>query len=240
LKRSNALFLIIAVVFAAVFVRLGIWQLDRRGQRLAMNERIRSRIDAPARPVAAIEPDTVRSRFSSAIVTGTVDYEHEIVLTHRGHDGAPGVDFLTPVRAAGNDTATLVNRGWVYSADAATVDRAHWHDTTSTFVGYVDAFESRPQDTVREGRIRKVSYEAIARTMPYPVRPFYVVAMGDSASTPPQMIRLERPKLDEGPHLSYAFQWFGFATITLIGAGVVTARSMRGTSGSVSGSGSIG
>lgn len=228
MKRSTILLLVISVCVAAVCVRLGIWQLARRQQRLAMNERIRIRIDARPVPVDRIESDTTKSRFSNAVVVGTPDYAHEIVLTHRGHDGAPGVDFLTPIRAPGNDTAVLVNRGWVYSPDAVTVDRAHWHDTVSSFSGYVDAFESRPEDSVRDGRIRKVSYEAIARVMPYPIRPFYVVAIGDSAAAPPQMIRLDRPKLDEGPHLSYAFQWFAFATIALVGAGIVTARTMRG------------
>lgn len=219
--------LVISLAIAAGCVRLGIWQLARRQQRLAMNERIRARIDAKPVDAAQIDPDTTISRFSNAVVTGSLDYEHEIVLTHRGHDGAPGVDFLTPVRMPGNDTATMVNRGWVYSPDALTVDRPRWRDITTTFTGYVDAFESRPADSVRDGRIRKVSYEAIARVIPYPIRPFYVVALGDSASTPPQMIRLERPKLDEGPHLSYAFQWFGFATIAVIGAGIVAARSMQ-------------
>ena len=192
-----------------------------------MNARIAARIDARPVPVEQVNPDTSVSRFSNAIVVGVPDYEHEIVLTHRGHNGAPGVDFLTPVRVPGNDTATMVNRGWVYSADALTVDRARWHDVATNFTGYVDAFESRPADSVRDGRIRKVSYEAIARVVPYPIRPFYVVALGDSSSSPPQMIRLERPKLDEGPHLSYAFQWFGFATIAVVGAAIVTARSMR-------------
>lgn len=240
MKRSNVLLLLLAAIVAAVCIRLGIWQLARREQRLAMNERIRARIDAPAMPIDQVDPDTAKSRFGNAIVRGIPDYEHEIVLTHRGHDGAPGVDFLTPIRVAGNDTATMVNRGWVYSPDAVTVDRGRWHDTVSVFTGYVDAFESRPADSVREGRIRKLSYEAIARVMPYPIRPFFVVAIGDSASAPPRMIRLERPKLDEGPHLSYAFQWFAFATIALVGAGIVTARSMRRTSGSGNGSGSIG
>src|ERR1044072_6335602 len=113
-----------------------------------MNARIRSQIDARPIPVAQINGDTTVSRFSTAIVAGTPDYEHEIVLTHRGHDGAPGVDFLTPIRTAGNDTATMVNRGWVYSPDAVTVDRARWRDVTPTFTGYVDAFESRPADSV--------------------------------------------------------------------------------------------
>ena len=52
----------------------------------------------------------------------------------------------------------------------------------------------------------------------------------DSTRGTPRIVRLARPKLDGGPHLSYAFQWCGFATIALIGAAVVTARSMQKTS----------
>jgi surfeit locus 1 family protein len=227
LKRSTFAFLVISLALAASCVRLGIWQLSRRQQRLAMNERIRARIDAPAVPVASADRDTTRSRFSNVVVSGALDYAHEIALTHRGHDGAPGVDLLTPVRLPGHDSAVLVNRGWAYAPDAMTIDPAGVHDTATTFIGYVEAFESRPADTVREGRIRKASYEAIARAIPYPILPFYVVALGNTTSGNTRVVRLERPKLDEGPHLSYAFQWFGFAAIALIGAGIVTARSMR-------------
>jgi surfeit locus 1 family protein len=232
LKRSTAAFLVVAVAIAAVCVRLGIWQLDRRRQRQAMHARIEARIREPARPVVAVDRDTAHSRFSMAVVSGVPDYEHEVVLTHRGHDGAPGVDLLTPVRLAGRDTAVMVNRGWVYSPDGMHIEPERWRDTATTFTGYVDAFQSAPGDSVPERRIRRASYEAIARKVPYPILPFYVVALADSArpdsaSAAPRIIRLAPPKLDDGPHLSYAFQWFGFAMISLIGAGIVTARSMR-------------
>jgi cytochrome oxidase assembly protein ShyY1 len=39
--------------------------------------------------------------------------------------------------------------------------------------------------------------------------------------------RLTPPPLDEGPHLSYAIQWFAFAAIALIGAGAVAIRRER-------------
>jgi surfeit locus 1 family protein len=221
------LFLVISLALAAGCVRLGIWQLARREQRLAMNALIGARIDAPAVPVGRVDRDTAKSRFSNAVVSGTIDYAHEVVLTHRGNNGAPGVDLLTPIRIAGQDTAVMVNRGWAYAADAMTVDPASVRDTATVFTGYVEAFESIPGDSVRDGKIRKTSYQAIARVLPYPIQPFYVVALGQSTSGNARVVRLERPKLDAGPHLSYAFQWFGFAMIALIGAGIVTARSMR-------------
>jgi cytochrome oxidase assembly protein ShyY1 len=35
------------------------------------------------------------------------------------------------------------------------------------------------------------------------------------------------PALDDGPHLSYALQWFAFALIGVVGAGVVAVRARR-------------
>lgn len=233
MKRSTILFLAFAAVMAAVCVRLGFWQLDRRQQRKAMNARIAARMEAPPRPFETIDRDTAQSRFAMAVVTGTPDYANEFVLTHRGHNGSPGVDVMTPVRVAGRDTAILVNRGWVYSPDAAHIELHRWTEPRGSFTGYVESFVSAPLDSVRDGKIKRASYEAIARRLPYPVHPFFVVALRDSAydagatSATPRIIRLDAPKLDGGPHLSYAFQWFGFATIALVGAGIVTARSMQ-------------
>jgi cytochrome oxidase assembly protein ShyY1 len=36
-----------------------------------------------------------------------------------------------------------------------------------------------------------------------------------------------RPELDEGPHLSYAVQWFTFGTIALVGFVVLARREAR-------------
>jgi surfeit locus 1 family protein len=232
-RRAALIFVIISIAMAAGCIRLGIWQLDRRQLRLASNAWIESRMAAAPVDVSRIPRDTTKSRFANAIVTGTPDFEHEVLLTHRGNDGAPGVDILTPVRLAGTDTAVLVNRGWVYSPDGMHIELHRWREPDTTFTGYVDAFQSAPDDTVREGGIRRASYEAIAREIPYPILGFYVVAMKDSAArrdsaaAGPGVVRLRPPKLDDGPHLSYAFQWFGFATIALVGAAIVAARSMH-------------
>jgi surfeit locus 1 family protein len=232
-RFAKWVFVVIAIAMAAGCIRLGMWQLDRSETRRTMNAWIASRMAAHPVDVSLVSRDTTKSRFANAIVTGTPDYEHEVLLTHRGNDGAPGVDILTPVRFAGRDTAVLVNRGWVYSPDGMTIERHRWRETTTTFTGYVDAFQSAPNDTVRNGGVRRASYEAIAREIPYPILGFYVVAMKDSAAkrdsaaVGPGVVRLRPPKLDDGPHLSYAFQWFGFATIALVGAAIVAARSVQ-------------
>jgi cytochrome oxidase assembly protein ShyY1 len=38
------------------------------------------------------------------------------------------------------------------------------------------------------------------------------------------------PGFDDGPHLSYAIQWFSFATIAVVGCVVLLVRDRRGNS----------
>jgi cytochrome oxidase assembly protein ShyY1 len=49
------------------------------------------------------------------------------------------------------------------------------------------------------------------------------VSQDSAADTTPA--RLAVPALDDGPHLSYAIQWFSFATIALVGSYVVMRRA---------------
>jgi surfeit locus 1 family protein len=137
---------------------------------------------------------------------------------------------VTPVQIAGSDTAVLVDRGWVYSPDGATVDRKRWRESDSARIeGYVErlAPDAGTTSASSDPRIvRRVSQSEISSKVPYPVAPFYVVATGDSADGP-HPARHTLPALDEGPHRSYAIQWFSFAAIAIVGAGLVAQRDRR-------------
>jgi cytochrome oxidase assembly protein ShyY1 len=68
----------------------------------------------------------------------------------------------------------------------------------------------------------------MAAMLPYPIANAYVVATVTAADSAVREargdvlpVRLAPPPLDEGSHLSYAFQWFAFATIAIAGAAVV-------------------
>src|SRR5207342_1289782 len=99
-----------AVVSAAIFVRLGFWQLHRLGERRARNALVVSRLDAPDADVTALTGDSASMRFRHVHVTGTPDYDHELVYASRSYKGSPGVNILTPIHVAGRDTAVIVDR----------------------------------------------------------------------------------------------------------------------------------
>jgi surfeit locus 1 family protein len=231
------LFVTLAILAAALFVRLGIWQLHRLDERRARNRLIAAQLEAAPVDVQALPKDTALAHYRRVRVSGERDYDHELVYAARTHDGAPGVDLLTPVRIAGSDTAILVNRGWVYAADGATVDLPNLRDLDSTFEGYVEEFPPGPGAafSTNPRTIARLSHDIAAKALPYPIAPFYVVlgagrvAITDPASKTRQPTRIGAPDFDEGPHKSYAFQWFSFAVIALVGAGAVVKQS--GSSG---------
>jgi surfeit locus 1 family protein len=230
MRWSTILFVLIAISCAALFVALGFWQLDRRGQRRAHNAIIAAHmVAAPVGP-AELSGDTAANHYRRVYVSGHPDFDRDIALTLRGHSGSPGVDILTPVRIAGSDSAILVNRGWIYAPDGMTADLSRWREADTSYTGYLEEFEpGTTADSVRANGIRRMNYAALGRVLPYPIRKFYIVATTSSFSPDTaHVVRLAPPPLDEGPHFSYALQWFSFAAIAIVGAGVVVART-RGT-----------
>ena len=227
MNRRTGLFVTLAIALAAVFVRLGFWQLDRLKQRRARNAVVASRIAAASRPIDELR-DT--ASYRRATLEGTPDFANDIVLTGRSRQGSPGVYIFTPVRRSGSDSAVLVLRGWVYSPDAATVDLTRWHERRRSFGGYVLALPASvdsPQQPAMERKVRSLTRERVRELVPYPVSTRYLVSQDSVAaaaadSTP---ARVAQPSLDDGPHLSYAIQWFSFAAIALIGSYVVIRRT---------------
>jgi surfeit locus 1 family protein len=221
------IFVALAIISAAVFVRLGIWQLSRRQERRARNALVAARLDSVPVNAGSLPKDTSQARFRRVRVVGTPDYEHELVWAARTHKGSPGVNILTPLRLPGSDTAILLNRGWVYSGDGASVDLTKWRERDSAFVGYVEELPSVAGSsyTDRPNVIARLSHGAVAKVLPYPIAPLYVIVLSDSAIAADRVARLSAPPLDEGPHLSYAFQWFAFATVALVGVAVVLRQS---------------
>ncbi len=139
----------------------------------------------------------------------------------------------------GTDTAVLVNRGWVYAADAMSVDFARWREPNDAAVtGYLLEIPHGGRGAVSATSsprvIRRLEYDSLAKRFPYPIAPFVLVATESSPGSPTASrdstpARLPPPLLDEGPHLGYAIQWFAFAVIGLVGAGVVVRADRRGS-----------
>ena len=229
MSRRSIVFCVVAFLAAILFVRLGLWQLARLHEKVRRNASIAAQQRESSVQFASLPRDTAAAHYRRTVVTGVFDYAGELVLSNRTHQGAPGVELVTPLRLPGSDTAVLVDRGWVYSPDGASVDRSRWRERDSaTVTAYVQQYapDAGITPSAKDPRIvRRLSWREVSARIPYPLAPYYLVQTGDTASSRP--VRREMPTLDEGPHRSYAIQWFFFAATALVGALAVIWRERR-------------
>ena len=223
MKVGERPLVVVAVVLTLGFMRLGGWQLARLNQRQRINAELASRAaDVPV-PISQLPTDTGNAHYRRVSVKGAYDYGNEIVLTLRSREGSPGVNIVTPLKTPTSDTALLVVRGWVYSPDGTTLDLSKWSEGPQVSgSGFVETYPP-PRNGPNLSSTHQNAYRWLDRTVlekrfKYPLEPYYVVLtspVGDTTkSTPP---RLTVPPMDEGPHRSYAIQWFSFAAISIIG-----------------------
>lgn len=234
---TMVLFGLLAVATAAGCVRLGLWQLDRLQERRTKNALVRARSEAPVVSVSAVQgQDTSVIHWRRVRVRGVADYDAEMVHATRSQNGSPGVHLLTPVRPLDGDwgdTAVLVLRGFLAAADGRTIDWTSARDSdTLAFDALVTSFPvSSRAGAVRmpsaPRAVRALDRDSLSAAMARPLAPFVLLALGDTVVrdvTKPA--RIPPPSPSEGPHQSYAFQWFGFAAVALVGfvAFIVTDR----------------
>lgn len=211
---------LIVIIGMAVLFRLGIWQLDRLAQRRAANvvllEQLTSEplsLNDPELDVEALDEMPDRA----AVARGEFDYSEQLWLKLQNLQGQAGGHLLAPLRIAGRDDAVLVDRGWV---PAENEDPTTWaqFDVAGlvTVEGYLQLAEtSRRADPPSEPQQEwyRVDVEAIERQMPYDLLPVYLLQapVEGNGSLPYR----QEPEFDlsEGPHLSYAIQWFLFTLI---------------------------
>jgi surfeit locus 1 family protein len=216
-----------SVLAASVCIRLGFWQLDRLQERREKNALVLER--GAARPLemqALRQLDTSETHWRRVTVHGIADYGAELAQTSRSQAGAPGVYLLTPVRpleGGWGDTSLLVLRGYLYSADARTVDFAKAREgDTLTIDALVTAFPPKAVGAARSPTsaraVRLLDRDTLSVMMGRPIVPVILLALGDT--TPRDVSRPARvppPSPSEGPHRSYAYQWFAFASVFLVG-----------------------
>jgi len=206
--------LVVGFGAAAVCARLGVWQVHRLGERRALNARLEARLAEPALSlrsgVTAQPADSLAYRRATA--RGVFAFPDQVIEGGRSYQGAPGVHVVTPVKFA-DGTGVLVVRGWTYSPDARTVDLAALSEPeTTTVVGIL----------VPPSGWGRVQPESVA--VGYPLLPVLLRRTETAAGAPATLIPVPLPPRDNGPHLSYAVQWFAFATIAVVGGVILALR----------------
>jgi surfeit locus 1 family protein len=229
MSRSQLILIGGFLLVAVVCLRLGLWQLDRLEERRSQNATAQA---ARSAPVVVLDGHSLDSNLANrrVRVRGRYDHRHDIVIRGRQYRGVPGVELVSPLLPEGGHLAVLVNRGFVPSPDAFTADPDSLREPgTNSVEGIALPIESGGGAPVHRGRLTtwsRLDRQALRDSLPYPFYPVYIRQLPDTG-LPPLPRRLEAPTLDDGPHLSYAIQWFAFSAIALVFAGLMARQDRK-------------
>ncbi len=245
-SRRYILITLLVIAAMAVMARLGVWQLERREQRIARNADLVAKLEAAPvslneAALAATWPlpeDRSAVRNVQAEAAGEYDFANQMLLVQQNYRDMPGAHLVVPLVLAGTDQAVLVDRGWIPFDE---VQSGHWQQYDDphgpvTISGRVQPSQILPSRAAEQAGSNpappqqpeeewyRIDIDAIQGQVPYQLLPVYLLEAPGPQGNIALPYRIE-PEVDlsEGPHLGYALQWFAFAIV----AGVVYIGALR-------------
>ena len=230
-------FTLVVVLAIVVMVNLGFWQLRRLDERQMFNEAVAARIDQAPVPLDELVPpgatvgdDELRAvEWRPVEASGRYLPDEEFLVVHRSQGGRAGDNVVTPLLLE-DGRVLLVTRGFV-------PQDTEWsppHAGNVVVEGRLRRSESRRTGALSDpaegdlAEAQRVDIPRLAAQLPGEIVPMYVELTGSeptAAGALPEPIA--QPSLDEGPHLSYAVQWFLFSALVAIGWVLAVRKSRK-------------
>ena len=229
-----------AALAIAGFSWLGVWQLDRAGEKERRSGEFVSRTsDAPILlnerlSVMPSEFDPEWWRYRRVEVSGEALGAHQYLLDNRTRSGVAGYHVYVPMLVTGIERLVLVNRGWIETGPS----REHRPDVSLSpselvLSGIVD-YPRRPMLLGDDGYaqsswpkvVQRIDLDKTERDLDRRALPFVVLM---DTKLPYGFVREWTPYLGIGPsrHRGYAFQWFSLAAAVAVVWIVVKVRGAR-------------
>ncbi len=212
---------IFVLLVSILFVNLGQWQLRRLDERRDKNSVVAAHVDQPP-----VEYQTIFNRnitdadqWQRVIVRGTYDQSSQLEAVFRSNAGQTGSEVLTPFKTDRGEWI-VIDRGFITRQAAnPEVVLPDPPEGEMELVGYVRRNERGNENAItpHDGQLRLIDSDAIGAALGKKFLNGYVTVTESQPADSDQLSQVVPPPPDEGPHLSYAVQWFLFTAITVIG-----------------------
>ncbi len=232
LSRRWVLFALVVVLLAYAAWWLGEWQFHRLTARKADNAIVRTNEARDPAPVAEVltpgQPVDDREEWRQVTATGTYDADDTVIVRYRTRDGASGIDAVVPLVTA-DGTSLLVDRGWMAADnEGASPDDVPAPPTGEvTVTGWVRTDATGDSTKVSDQSTRAISSEEIATALDRPVYGGFVELESEDGQPATDLLPVEMPELDNGPHFFYGLQWWFFGVLAIFGFGYLAWDEWR-------------
>jgi cytochrome oxidase assembly protein ShyY1 len=210
---------LILITLAAVFLRLAIWQLDRKAEKTGLFERF------AAAPSMVIEEALSGGQNMARVnAFGHYDPVRHVLLDNKIWEGRAGVQVLTPFQLA-DGRWLLVNRGWLpLPPDRIALPEVPTASAARTIHGrlmapHADGLRLGPADSLASDRWPQlVTYfdaDRIADALGVPLQPWVLWLDADDDSGF-QDRQWSPAVMTPEVHGAYAVQWLALCATALI------------------------
>ncbi len=214
--------LLAAVLGAALTARLGVWQLDRAAQKVALQTAQERQRALPALDFASLpaDADAAAQQWHRAVqLQGRWDAARTVYLENRQMHGRPGFYALTPL-LLDDGSAVVVQRGWLprdqldrtrIVAEPPPPGPVQVQGRIAPAPSRLYEFEGAGAGLIRQN----LDLDAFARETGLVLRPWTVVMTADAV--PPDGLQRDWPVPAAGvhKHYGYAFQWFSLSALVV-------------------------
>ena len=214
-----------------LMINLGFWQLNRLDAKKTRNASISAQIQRPPVDLSTTPTfDALGPEWSKVVLKGEYSSKDAITIINRSLDGAAGYNSALPFITT-NGQVVLVNRGFVPLA----MSNPLAPPGTLQILGYVrqtqkrsavGAIDSSSPDSTEFQRF-DLSVIANATDAKLLTNDYVQLIAENPASQESWPAPVALPTLDEGSHLSYAFQWFFFTATAITGWIYVVRKKLR-------------
>lgn len=212
LRKPRLLIVIVTVLFVALTVRLGFWQLDRGQQKAARGERLAAMDKLAPSAWQGETGDTAWQR--RYWVSGRWQPAGQIFLDNRLEAGRAGFHVLAPLQLA-DGRLLLVNRGWLVKQQGSPPAAPLPQGEVKLLVRlqppeqHFLALSSEQQSgavwqNLDWDRYRQLTHAPLVAALAYQLE-----------GTDTLSRRWPAPDLGVEKHYAYAGQWFLFATLAV-------------------------
>lgn len=215
-----------------VLFRLGLWQISRYYERQAFNNQYLGQQAAPILDLTTVNWLELQGlEYRNVLVTGVYDNANSIARVNQYHNGELGYALMTPL-VLKDGRAIFIDRGWVPSLpDQRAPDwERYFVESEITIRGILREPVSLSDPSGNgDGKIVIDFYPAdIQRWLDREIADQFVQPIPAGEIEPPLPSILE-VEITEGPHISYAFQWFSFGILLLFGYPFVLKKTLKRT-----------
>ena len=224
----------LTMAFAIACSLLGIWQLARRADARMEIDRVETNYQRAAEPVSDVlsqlDSFDISQKWTPVLLSGEYLRDQQLLVRNRPFGGNPGFEVLTPLLLK-DGTVFVVDRGWLpigneqdYPDDVPDAPPGR----VTVEVRLAAGEPTLGNRTAPTGQIATIHLPDIAERVGLPT---YTGAYGLLATEDPtpatRPMAETKPLRDEGPHLSYALQWFVFAILGFFGLGYLVRQEYR-------------